>query len=87
MISQLVYNWEFWVILGLTLIALEALEGSFNFFLPSSIGSILTALFVYILPEISWKLILLIFAVSSFIAFASIKRYGPKNNQKDINDY
>jgi membrane protein implicated in regulation of membrane protease activity len=81
------FTWEFWVIAGIVLMILESLEGSFNFFLPVSIGSFICALFVYLFPDSTWKQLLLVFSISSGVSFLILKRFLKMKEDKDISDY
>lgn len=86
MIDWLNY-WEFWITLGIVLLILESLEGSFNYFLPTSLGGFLCGIFVFLLPDATWKVILFVFATGSLLAFYALKKLIKKKDETDINDY
>ena len=81
------FYWEFWLCAGIVLLILESMEGSFNFFLPVSLGSFFTGAIVFLFPEMTWKLILLALSFCSVASFMGLKMVLKKTEDKDINEY
>jgi len=81
------FYWEFWMSSGMVLLILESMEGSFNYFLPLSLGSFFTGAIVFLFPELTWKWILFALAFCSVASFMGLKLVLKKKDDKDINDY
>ena len=91
-----------WLILGVLLLSLELLDGSFSFFLPSGLGAWLTAallklqlnglLFDAVVFD-NWSDLLLGFAIASIVAIGAVriliyrKRSVNSAQSDDINQY
>ncbi|MDC1212018.1 hypothetical protein N8Z73_00915 [bacterium] len=83
------FYWEFWLSAGIVLLILESMEGSFNYFLPLSLGSFFTAAIVFLFPELElmWKWILFALAFCSVASFIGLKLVLKKTEDEDINEY
>lgn len=70
--------WNLWLILGIVFIIIEIFDPSF-FFVSLGIGAIITSL-IALLPFVSKNLVIqiLVFALSSFIAFLFMRKLGKK---------
>ncbi len=70
--------WHVWMILGIIFIIIEIFDPAF-FFLSLGIGAIITGLLSMIpLVQNSLWLQILLFAIFSFIAFLSMRRFGKR---------
>jgi membrane protein implicated in regulation of membrane protease activity len=81
------FYFEFWLCAGIVLLILESIEGSFNYFLPVSLGSFFTGAIVFLFPEMTWKWILFALAFCSVASFIGLKMGLKKTKDRDINDY
>ena len=63
-----------WLIIGLTLFALELLA-PFTFFLWLGTSALVTALMLFIFPDISWQMQFLVFSVLSVISVILSRRF------------
>lgn len=82
-----IITWQFFISIGLILLIIEAFDGTFNLFLPLSIGSFGVGLILIFIPDINWKIVLSIFALISTLGFILIRNYVHKKPKDDINDY
>ncbi len=73
-----------WLCIGLVLFALE-LVASITYFLWLGVAALVTALVLYVFPEISWQMQFVIFSVLSVIAVILSRHYlVNKQNQSEV---
>ena len=89
-------NSKVWLIIGILIVCLELIDGSFIFFLPIGLASIINSAILYIQNnqlilenEILryWYHPFLSLALFSFIISLLLQKITSRKNKKDINDY
>ncbi|MBK92914.1 MAG: hypothetical protein CMP33_01065 [Rickettsiales bacterium] len=89
-------NSKVWLIIGIVIVSLELIDGSFIFFLPIGLASIINSAILYIQNnqlilenEILryWYHPFLSLALLSFIISLLLQKITSRKNKKDINDY
>ena len=89
-------NSKVWLIIGIVIVSLELIDGSFIFFLPIGLASIINSAILYIQNnqlflenEILryWYHPFLSLALFSLIFSLLLQKISNRKNKKDINDY
>jgi len=78
MIDIFAMNHWSWLILGLALLVLE-LTAPFMFFLWLGISAIVTALVLFLVPEMTWQFQFLLFSVLSIVSVLISRKYFSRN--------
>ena len=95
-LSYWLLNPKVWIIIGIVLIAMEVLDGSFIFFLPIGVGSLINAIILYLQEnQIIFKEYLLNYwyhtfvslGISSLIISFILQKLSRKSDNEDVNDY
>lgn len=101
-INYLLFSPTTWLLLGVTLLLLELVDGSFIIFLPSGLGSWFNALLLKLQLEgmlfdrlvfDSWDDLLVCFALSTGVAIVALRilakqrKRGQPSKSDDINTY
>ena len=98
LMSVWIFTPTFWLIIGIALVVMELVDGSFVFFLPLGIGSFGNALLtklansdVALIAAISdtWYSKVVTLGVIALVAAYGLRLYSHRKNsdQSDINDY
>jgi len=95
-LSYWLLNPKVWVMIGIVLIAMEIIDGSFIFFLPIGVGSLINAIILYLQEnQIIFKEYILNYWYHTFISLAilsliislMLQKLSRKSANKDVNDY
>ena len=95
-LSDWLLNPKVWIIIGIILISMELLDGSFIFFLPIGIGSFINSIILFlqnnkIILEKNiidyWYETFMSLGISSIIVSFLLQKISKKSTKKDINDY
>ena len=95
-LSYWLLNPKVWIIIGIILIAMEVIDGSFIFFLPIGVGSLINAIILYLQEnQIIFKEYILNYwyhtfislGISSLIISFMLQKVSNKSTDKDVNDY
>ena len=87
---------ELWIIIGIVLICLEILDGSFIFFLPLGLGSFLNAIILFLQENENifdfqiisiWHHSLITLALFALVISFCLKWFSKGEAKKDINRY
>ena len=89
-------NSKVWLIIGILIVCLELIDGSFIFFLPIGLSSLINSLILYVQNnqiiienEILrfWYHPFLSLAILSLIFSILLQKFSKRKNEEDINDY
>ena len=95
-LSYWLLNPKVWIIIGIILIGMEVIDGSFIFFLPIGVGSLINAVILYlqenqiIFEEYIlnyWYHTFISLGISSLIISYILQKISKKSTDKDVNDY
>jgi membrane protein implicated in regulation of membrane protease activity len=95
---SLIFNFQFWIIIGLVLLVSELLDGSAIFFLPLSISGFLLSLYLFMIERETltpllifqkWYAFLFLWAALGFLISLLLARFwkGSSPDDDDVNNY
>ena len=95
-LSYWLLNPKIWLIIGIILICMEVVDGSFIFFLPIGIGSLINSIILYLQDNKIifeekildyWHHTFISLGISALTISFLLQRFSKNSTSKDINDY